>query len=373
MNTPFHLQQLAGRVVELPLAQPLVTSSARFERREVVIIEATVRFGERSVVVGYGESAPLPGWSPETAQECLTMLTDLPNGVDFDSVLDLDAHLPSLAEHPALRFGVELALLDAIARFHEAPICRLLIAGRGRLPLASVPVQYTIGAVDTRETCERARRAADEGYECVKLKVGAAPMVADLARIGRVRQACPSMKIRLDANGAWTTGNAIHLLRGLSRGSVDLVEQPVAPDDLDALLDAVGNCDVAIAPDESCVPIERARALIDSGRIRAVVLKPSALGGLLPTAALIETAHKRGVRVVLSTLIESAIGRSAIAQLAAAYPDIPGPHGLATGPWLARDVADEPDHIEAGRLVLRPGPGVGFEPRPRAAHGRPTR
>ncbi|MFW5967828.1 MAG: enolase C-terminal domain-like protein, partial [Persicimonas sp.] len=119
---------------------------------------------------------------------------------------------------------------------------------------------------------------------------------------------------------------------------------------------------VDIAADESCGTYERALHIIDRGLVPVAVLKPSRLGGLLPTARLIERATESGVRVVLSSLIESAIGRSAIAQLAAARPDLAGPHGLATGAWLADDLAPTPDRIEGGTLALRGGVGLGFEP-----------
>jgi L-alanine-DL-glutamate epimerase-like enolase superfamily enzyme len=65
---------------------------------------------------------------------------------------------------------------------------------------------------------------------------------------------------------------------------------------------------------------------------------------------------------MISNLMESAVGRAAVAHLAAAWPSLAGPHGLATGVWFERDVAPEADRISAGFLRLRPGPGLGFEP-----------
>jgi L-alanine-DL-glutamate epimerase-like enolase superfamily enzyme len=238
------------------------------------------------------------------------------------------------------------------------------------MPLGSVPVQFTIGAGSVDETLAAAKQAKGSGFECLKLKVGAAPLAADIARIGQVCDAFPSMKIRLDANGAWTPDEAMHIIgglagSGLTASGVDLIEQPVSRADFAAFVDtlqALGESKIAIAPDESCTPIENARALLEDARIDAMVLKPQAMGGILPTCALMGDATRRGVRVILSTLLESAVGRSAIAHLAAAYPDVDGPHGLATGPWFSEDVCDKPDRLKSGRLVLRSGPGIGFEP-----------
>jgi o-succinylbenzoate synthase len=386
MNSPFRLEKLDWKRVELPLAKPLQTSAGRFARRDILVIRATVRIGS-GAVVGYGESSPLVGWTDESIDDDIVWLESAPTGVDFDSIRMLDDAFGSsgsdtLEQSPSLRFGVELALLDALARHREVPLCRLLAAERGRLspssrqpqskaPLGSVPVQYTIGAGSLEQTLTAAQHAKDQGYGCVKLKVGAAPLAADIDRIGQVCKALPSLKIRLDANGAWQPDEAIQVLRSLSDNHIDLVEQPVGRGDFSGLLSALGDQEIPVAPDESCVPIAAARQLVRESKIEAMVLKPQALGGLLPVCKLIDDATRRGIRVVLSTLIESAIGRSAVAHLAAAHPDLEGPHGLATGPWFSRDICDTPDRLEAGRLGVRSGPGIGFVPVGFVPSGRP--
>jgi L-alanine-DL-glutamate epimerase-like enolase superfamily enzyme len=93
-----------------------------------------------------------------------------------------------------------------------------------------------------------------------------------------------------------------------------------------------------------------------------VVVKPAAVGGLLATTELVLLAIRHGVQVIFSNLMESAVGRFATAHLAAAYGELPGPHGLATGAWLAEDVGPAPDRLERGRLFLHRGPGLGFVP-----------
>ncbi|MGB0515126.1 MAG: enolase C-terminal domain-like protein, partial [Wenzhouxiangellaceae bacterium] len=162
-----------------------------------------------------------------------------------------------------------------------------------------------------------------------------------------------------DANGAWPLDTALQALR---RMPAALIEQPVATPDIDALLD---RCPPrprrpAIAVDESCASPAQAAALIERGRIDALVIKPCTLGGLLPALATIEKACAAGIHVILSNLMESAIGRTGVAHLAAALPQLPGPHGLATGAWFARDLAA--DRIERGELLLHGGPGLGFNP-----------
>jgi L-alanine-DL-glutamate epimerase-like enolase superfamily enzyme len=66
------------------------------------------------------------------------------------------------------------------------------------------------------------------------------------------------------------------------------------------------------------------------------------------------------MEVVITSVVDSAIGVGAAAQLAAAIGGTQA-HGLATGAWLAEDVAP-PALIRAGKLALPDGPGLGIVP-----------
>jgi L-alanine-DL-glutamate epimerase-like enolase superfamily enzyme len=65
-----------------------------------------------------------------------------------------------------------------------------------------------------------------------------------------------------------------------------------------------------------------------------------------------------GREVVITSLVESAAGLWATAQLAAAIGS-PLAHGLATGQWLAEDLGPPPLPL-AGRIALPDTPGSGF-------------
>jgi len=93
------------------------------------------------------------------------------------------------------------------------------------------------------------------------------------------------------------------------------------------------------------------------------VIKPAALGGLLRSWDLVRRALTAGLRVIITSMGESAVGVAATAQLAAAIAALsPGEyHGLATSEWLARDLTTPPP-IENGRMVLNHRPGIGVTP-----------
>ncbi|MBL39196.1 MAG: hypothetical protein CMP07_12385 [Xanthomonadales bacterium] len=367
LQQPVTLKYLDLSRHRLRLAAPLKTATGTFEVRETIVLRAGLQLADGRIQTGFGEAAPLSGWTRETFPGIQELAREIEYPMDMRSVANLDQHLPQLTASPVLRFGIELAILDALARAAGLPLGAALFLARsnrapGARPLEAIPVQFTLGA-DGAETCIRAlHEAGDAGHTHCKLKVGLDDCEADLVRLRRIIEQCPRLTFRLDANGAWTPAQALFMLSSLPRDRVEMVEQPVVDQDLPGLLERYDGNGPRIAADESCAGLEQARALIRSGRLGAIVVKPSIVGGLLPAGRMFELALRHGVQVIISNLMESAVGRRAIAHLAAAWPELPGPHGLATGQWLADDLAPTADRLQRGKLVLDGTPGIGFQP-----------
>lgn len=353
------LRRIEARQHRLVLAEALATGAGRFETRDVVIIRAEIEIDGR-IETGWGEAAPLAGWTPGTTSDVIHILNNALLPVVFNRLDSLQFKLPEFNTLPSLRAAIELALLDAQARSQAISIAELIGRSRGVQARVCVPVQRTLGSLPLDATITALEQAVESGYRAAKLKVGVAPLAEDRARIEAIARRFPELELRLDANGAWPLDLAIEALTTLP---VALIEQPVAPDDFDRLLALRPAVGAAIAADESCSDFASAQALIDNGQVDALVLKPSTVGGLLPALEIIDAAGARGIQVILSNLMESAVGRIAAAQLAAACPELPGPHGLATGQWFRSDLGPEPDRVEHGALRLpTTRHGLGFQP-----------
>lgn len=360
-DRPFRLDGVDSRRLTLPLATPLVTGRERYQSRDLLLLRVRIRVDGRTLH-GWGEAAPLPGWNDADLDELAGIAAQLGGCGEPRSLTALFNDHDLLDQRPALRFGIECGVLDALARADGVALADVLVAGRGVEPASPVAVQRTLGDCDAPAAIDALTAAQEAGYTHAKLKVGAREARDDLARIFDIVTALPELIVRLDANGAWGVDEALSMLATLPKERVEWVEQPVPDVEIDALLERYDRSGPAIAIDESCAEPGRAEALLATGRLGAVVVKPAALGGLDRAAGLFEQAVEAGAAVMISNLMESAVGRAAVAHLAAAWPDLPGPHGLATGAWFARDVAPDADRIDGGRLHLRPGAGLGFEP-----------
>lgn len=363
LNRSFRLLRVRADRRRLRLSEPLATASATYRDRDVLLLHATVSIDGRESA-GWGEASSLPDYGTGSERDLAAAAERFDPDLEVPSIAALDQVLPWLVRDPVLRFGVECAVLDALARDAGLPLNELL--GGAPRP-APIPVQFTLGARDLEASLAALRSASERGHSHAKLKVGVGQPAAELDKIRALADACPSITLRLDANGAWDPETALGFLHALRRDRVELVEQPVSDPWMGRLLAAYDGRGPLVAADESCADRQRIRALIRTGRLGAVVVKPSVVGGLLPATDLFVLAARHRVRVIVSNLMESAVGRSAVAHLAAAHPELPGPHGLATGSWFADDVAPQPDRIDAGRLALRAGDGIGFDPVSRPA------
>jgi o-succinylbenzoate synthase len=359
----FRLQAVDLRRLGLPLASPLVTGRGTYRQRSLLLLRVCLDVDGR-VQWGWGEAAPLPGWNDDDLDELARIARTLSDGAATRTLNGLLREQTAIEARPALRFALECAVLDALARLEGISLSTALARARGVEPAAKVAVQCTLGDCDGPAAIQALASAQKAGFTHAKLKIGARDARVDRERIRSIVDAGLELTLRLDANGALRTSDALRLLDALPPDRVEWVEQPVDDADFDALLERYEGSGPAIAADESCCDPTRVAGLLESGRLGAVVVKPAALGGLDRAEALFDRARDAGAAVMISNLMESAVGRAAVADLAAAWPELEGPHGLATGDWFARDLAPQPDRIEGGRLALHAGPGLGFDPVP---------
>jgi o-succinylbenzoate synthase len=310
---------------------------------------------------GYGDCAPMPEAGTETrasAERRLRHWCEFVHALTDNSPVEhtLGA-LPDLepSPTPSADCAVESALLDLQARQLGLPLRRLLNPNAR----ADIAVNAALGAAMTL-TPEQVSTACSQGYRVLKIKVGIRPADDELPRILAAAQALPTGAVlRLDANGAWDGDTAAAVIARLADLPIDCVEEPLRDPDDATLGRLQARATFAIALDES---LPRRPQPIDPARLplRRLVLKPGVLGGLRPTLRLARRATAAGREVVLTSLIESAAGLWATAQLAAATGS-PLAHGVATGDWLAGDLGPAP-MPQQGRIELPETPGSGFEP-----------
>lgn len=212
----------------------------------------------------------------------------------------------------------------------------------GIIPLARLITGGTAQAV-----LEDAGAALRAGYRVLKIKVGARLPEEDMALGRALIDSLPAgVKVRFDANRAWSVEQAVRFARAVASDRLDYLEEPLA--DPSGYLDFEQQTEVPWALDESLVHVPELR----EGpwqRLVAYVLKPSLIGGLTDLLPLVEEARRLGRRTVVSAMYESGVGIVHAATLAAAIA--PGEAaGLDTYGALAADVLVPGLDIAGGNL-----------------------
>lgn len=317
-----------------------------------------LRFGD-----GLGEVTLLPGFGTESLDDARNALGAAaaalrgsgPASSPEEIQQRLDA-IPALAGAPASRAGVELALLDASSRQAGVPL-----AGWLGSPERVVRVNALLTEDSPRDLAADARARVREGFETLKVKVGAASIDVDRQRLQAVREAVGvDVRLRIDGNGAWTEAEARQRLTALAPFRLEYCEQPVAAENIDGLrrLRSLAR----IAADESLALPESEEALLGGERPAADVLvfKLPTVGGLLRARRIAERAWKLGVEVTVTSALDGAVSRAGAAHLACTLP-MEGPaDGLATGHLLEHDPGCY--SLSHGMLQIPDEPGLAIDP-----------
>ena len=196
------------------------------------------------------------------------------------------------------------------------PVRELLGLPAGPLPESS----FTVGLGPVEEMAGAARAAVEWGHRILKVKLGTARDEAILEAL------------RVDASAAWTRPQAQRMLGVLAVCGVELLEQPLAADDLEGHAQLRRRSPLPIIADESLHSVRSMGAL--AGSFDGVNLKLAKLGGPLQALRALELARDLHLGVMLGCMVESSLGIAAALPLAPLcdWADLDSPLLLAHNP-----------------------------------------
>jgi L-Ala-D/L-Glu epimerase len=345
------LEALEAIPYSLPFREPYVTSRGELIERRLILLRIRA-----DGIEGLGETAALSLRGGPELGEIARQLTELCRPALEEGPIDPERLWSALARcrnrgiSAEALAAVDIALHDLVAKAAEMPVWRLLGAERAD----PVPCNATLPAANPTRLRTLANGWAAEGFETFKLKVG---LQGDVTQVATIREALgPEVRIRVDANGAWTVEEASDRLRAMGRHRIELAEQPVGGLDAMALLRS--RTRIPLAADESVASPRDAREAVELAACELATVKLAKVGGI---AAALEIA--RILPVYLSSALEGPVGIAAAAH--AAQPISRGlpadlAHGLATERLFSATIGAGA-RLDRGRLVLGEGPGLGVE------------
>jgi muconate cycloisomerase len=256
-------------------------------------------------------------------------------------------HVPS-----ALRASIDVALWDWLGKAVNLPLWKLWgLDTRWLVPpsirvdglsseLAQLQLKNSVTAVNARY---------------FKVHLGSPEGIAADQQLFQALQAIAPAQSRfsIDAHGAWNLEDAMTMADWLAHYAVDYLEQPLPPEQGILLPQLQHHSPLPIFVDESCCYSQDVLAL--EGAITGITIKLMKCGGLTEAQRMIQVAQLKGFKIALSCYSVSALGNSAIAQLAAFADYLNLTDHLAVNDDPFQGVSLTPQ----GHIQLSSYPGIG--------------
>ena len=282
---------------------------------------------------GVGECSLLKGLSIDDRPDFEAKLEDVCRSINAGS-FNLD---DSFFEFPAIRFGLETALLDL-----ENGGNGILFPSEFTKGKAGIITNGLIWMGNSKYMQKQIAEKLDKGFSCIKLKIGSLDWAIEKALIETMRKHFPAtqLTIRVDANGAYTPEQAPTILVQLADLGVHSIEQPIKAQQWDEMAVLCQNTPVPIALDEELIgiyPLEKKKTLLQTIKPQFIILKPGLLGGFKASDEWISLAEEMNIDWWATSALESNIGLNAIAQWTATKNNLL-PQGLGTGLLFSNNI-----------------------------------
>ncbi|MFO1433243.1 MAG: dipeptide epimerase [Candidatus Competibacteraceae bacterium] len=344
-----------SRVEHIPLSRPYTIAFRSIAAITTVIVELHTDRG----LVGLGAASPEPYVTGESNEACQSALREDSLewllGRDVKTLPALGRELGRrLAETPAARAAVDIALHDLLAQYLELPLVEIL----GRVH-TSLPTSITIGIKPLAETLAEAEEYIGQGFRVLKVKLGHS-LEADLERLHRLREQVGAViAIRVDPNQGYDPDQVTAFLAHTAKLAIEFLEQPVPVAQTEALCILPESVRRRLAADEAIIDKADALRLAVPPRPYGIFnIKLMKCGGIQPALTIATIAETAGIELMWGCMDESRIGISAalhaaLASPATRYLDLDGSFDLA------RDVVTGGFVLADGCLRTTEAPGLG--------------
>ncbi len=323
----------------LEFKRPSGTSRGILKTKETwfIIIE---KDGKR----GFGECGILRGLSADDRPDYEAQLKS--------TCLDIEKGLDSLyaknSQFPSIQIGLEMAFKSL-----ESKNPFVLFPSDFTNGNASIDINGLIWMGDQAFMKQQIEDKIASGFNCIKLKIGAIDFKTELDILKGIRQnfSESDIELRVDANGAFSTTEALEKLKRLSDFKLHSIEQPIKAGQLEDMAKLCEVTPLAIALDEELIGVFEdvdKKSLLQVINPQYIILKPSFIGGFKGSNTWINLAEKQNIGWWITSALESNVGLNAIAQYT--YTKNSNlPQGLGTGSLFTNNITS-PLEVKNGTL-----------------------
>lgn len=261
---------------------------------------------------------------------------------------NLDDLLAQLIEYPSIQFGLETAFKSI-----ESKDSFEIFSSRFTQSKDVIPINGLIWMGTETFMKQQIKQKIEAGFSCIKMKIGAIDFQTEINLIKSIRKEYTSkdIELRVDANGAFSSSEALEKLKILSDFNLHSIEQPIRQGQIQEMAQLCEDTPLAIALDEELIgvfSVTDKQALLQTIKPQYIILKPSLVGGFRGSDVWINIADKNEIGWWMTSALESNIGLNAIAQYTYCKQSNL-PQGLGTGGLFTNNF-DSPLQVKNGTL-----------------------
>jgi L-alanine-DL-glutamate epimerase-like enolase superfamily enzyme len=225
--------------------------------------------------------------------------------------------------HSTSRIGssAEAALDMAFISLHVKENNQTLCEFFQTKDLSFLKTDVTISLNSADVMLEDAKKAFIDDMSILKVKLG-----SDISHATQVvkyiSKKLPLADIIVDANQAWSLEDTLEFIEAVKEIDIELIEQPVAADDLSALKTISDMSHISILADEAVFTLVDAKKVVESKSAHMINIKLMKCGGITKAIEILEYAREKRVTCMLGSMLEGPYSINIALHLAMAYRDV---------------------------------------------------
>lgn len=355
MNKNNIIAETSVSLLRAPLIQHFRTALGDHRSLENLLFKIKLESG----IEGFGEAAiatHITGETLEVSKKNLKAIGKALVGLSVKDYQDISQLLHErLPKNKAALAGVEMAVLDALAKSQRIPLWKFF--GKRAKPLVS---DITIVIADLKETEESVQKFYKQGFRQFKIKIGRDEDL-DLKRVQAVHRLAPKSDIYLDANQGYSAEGMLNFINALQKMNIQpkLIEQPVVKGDWVSLKKITRSTKIPVCADESVATVKDAQYAIKTKSVSVINIK-TMKSGFIEGAKIARLAEKHNIKLMIGGMLETSLAMTASAHMAAGlgcfdYIDLDTPF------FIKDDVKKNPYLSKSGTYRLsgtKPGIGI---------------
>ena len=291
--------------------------------------------------------------------------------------LDIEKHWHTIYRDAYWRGGavlmsalsaVECALWDILGKHLGVPVWQLL-GGKVNDRVRIYVNGWFAGAKEPEEFAEKAKLAVSRGVTAMKwdpfgksyLEISSADLDRAIRCVGAVRDAVGNgVDLLIEGHGRFNVPTAVKIAHELAPFRPMFFEEPVPPDDLDALRQVKDRSPVSIAAGERLYTRWNYRALFD--KMAADYIQPdvSHAGGIMELRKIAAEAESRTIPFAPHNP-SGPVANAATLQLAAVCPKFAVLEIMYSDVDYRKEISDEQLVYRDGWMQIPDRPGLGIE------------